>query len=323
MSVCALNRMEFQKHFRPAGRSRHRRAFTLVELLVVIGIIAVLVSILIPVISRARRQAKNVQCLANVRSLGAAFMSYLTTNRHAPVYLDPFTFPSGTWQANLGGIYATTKVQLCPETTTNNNPAATALTYGTATTTYGDPQNAGTVGSYGLNGFLYFPNDPDQIAGTKGQKPYDRGGIKHAFPGKTTNAQIQPYLDEYWFTDPLTADGGALSQLVLNETAPFMVPPPTGFGGVANVPVFADCNRLDGWPLDTDPNPSNGGYTLGTGDQNAANGGHGLGRFCMDRHPGGINVVFLDGHASTVPLVQLWQLRWNKDFRPSIPSPFP
>ncbi|MFI4910839.1 MAG: type II secretion system protein [Sedimentisphaeraceae bacterium JB056] len=58
------------------ARKDVKKGFTLIELLVVISIIAVLMSIMMPALSRVREQAKQVSCMSNVRSLGQAAMTY-------------------------------------------------------------------------------------------------------------------------------------------------------------------------------------------------------------------------------------------------------
>lgn len=78
-----------------SGR-RSNKAFTLVELLVVIAIIAVLISILLPALSRVREQAMSVKCLSNLRQIGLAFQHYQNDFQ--------YVLPQGTSYYNGKGL---------------------------------------------------------------------------------------------------------------------------------------------------------------------------------------------------------------------------
>ena len=57
-----------------------KRAFTLVELLVVISVIAVLTAILMPVLGGARQRGKSIVCLSNLRQMAIASQGYINSN---------------------------------------------------------------------------------------------------------------------------------------------------------------------------------------------------------------------------------------------------
>jgi prepilin-type N-terminal cleavage/methylation domain-containing protein len=84
--------------------------------------------------------------------------------------------------------------------------------------------------------------------------------------------------------------------------------------GGNNVPLFLDCVYVDGFPENGDSplgqNPGDERWNTSWGMWYT----QALRLYCIDRHKGGINGVFLDLSAAKIPLKQLWQLKWHKKF---------
>jgi len=79
------------------GATSSRCAFTIVELLVVIGIIALLIAMLLPSLNRSRAQALMIKCQANMRTIGQAMLIYSNDNRGQLFPTDgggPFGYPT-------------------------------------------------------------------------------------------------------------------------------------------------------------------------------------------------------------------------------------
>jgi len=95
---------------------REARGFTLIEMLVVIAIIAVLASILLPVLSGAREKARQTQCLARLHQIQLAMNQYYQDHRHYP---GPPVLAGAEWDGGISTLIRenliTSAEAICPD----------------------------------------------------------------------------------------------------------------------------------------------------------------------------------------------------------------
>ena len=98
----------------PAARARLRKGFSIVELLVAIGIVAVLSGIILTVVNKSQSAAQSAKCLAHLRSVGAALLQ--NAHDHADVFPDPVAL-NQSWEQTLRPYIPESQAFQCPSDT--------------------------------------------------------------------------------------------------------------------------------------------------------------------------------------------------------------
>lgn len=145
---------------------RTKPAFTLVELLVVVGIIAMLIGVLMPALSKARTASYKAQCLSNIRQLSIAQMNFAASQKNQLVQAASGDPDQGSWLNTLQPYAGNKLARRCPRDTSvyfdrPYDPAATPVKFRTT--------------SYAINNYVSFGK---HFPTGKGPHPKDVGPLR-------------------------------------------------------------------------------------------------------------------------------------------------
>ena len=132
-------------------------------------------------------------------------------------------------------------------------------------------------------------------------KPYT-GGVRAAFTAWIVQGDTGSYSPNGWLCNPPATMGTLHGRTTEYNWRTVTV------SGTGNIPVFLDCRWDDAWPGDRDEPPSYDGDVIESPNNNE------MKRFCINRHDGFINGLFLDWSVRKVGLKELWTLKWHREY---------
>ena len=310
-----------------------RKGFTLIELLTVISIISLLMAILIPTLSGVRQRARAAVCLSNLRQWGMVYKMY-TDEFDGKL---PRDYGEFAWYYPIRYYYGNdAKILFCPTTKKVSDPDGTnsGAPFGGTFLAWGhfEPSVArpawDVCGSYGINRWAYkFEKRQDEETMEEVEETGDSNTITISVGGGYIRRFIQPrrlIIPQRFIPQiVIPRESGGSSTVSTVSTISTTEDPnelqeinkywDTAYAPNANkIPLVFDSSWLytcfveDAFPPVSEPETKIKFF----GHSNPV---------CMDRHNGGINIVFMDFSVRKVALKELWTLKWHRGYNTAGP----